>query len=85
MQMRFQLDAGFNTKKVKVTVTYLDKGTGSWSIGLPGKDAAKIFQNKNSGGWKTETVTSSGISDLVLKYESGDDTTFHLIEVDRID
>jgi hypothetical protein len=84
-QMRFQLDAGFNAKQVKVTVTYLDKGTGSWSIGLPGKDVAKIFQNKNSGGWKTQTVTSSGISDIVLNYESGDDTIFHLIEVDRID
>lgn len=84
-QMRFQLDAGFNAKKVKVTVTYLDKGTGSWSIGLPGKDGTKIFQNKNSGGWKTQTVTSSGISDIVLNYESGDDTIFHLIEVDRID
>ena len=84
-QMRFQLDAGFNAKQVKVTVTYLDKGTGSWSIGLPGKDGAKIFQNENSGRWKTQTVTSSGISDIVLNYESGDDTIFHLIEVDRID
>ena len=84
-QMCFQLDAGFNAKKVKVTVNYLDKGTGSWSIGLPGNDGTKIFQNKNSGRWKTQTVTSSGISDIVLKYESGDDTIFHLIEVDRID
>ena len=84
-QMRFQLDAGFNAKKLKVTITYLDKGTGSWSIGLPGMDGTKIFQNKNSGEWKTQTVTSSGFSDLVLNYESGDDTTFHLIEVDRID
>ena len=83
--MCFQLDAGFNAKKVKVTVNYLDKGTGSWSIGLPGNDGTKIFQNKNSGRWKTQTVTSSGISDIVLKYESGDDTIFHLIEVDRID
>ena len=84
-QMRFQLDAGFNAKKAKVTVTYLDKGTGSWSIGLLGKDGATRFQKKNSGAWKTQTVTFSGISDLVLKYESGDDTIFHLIEVDRID
>jgi hypothetical protein len=84
-QMRFQLDAGFNAKKAKVTVTYLDKGTGSWSIGLPGKDGATRFQKRNSGAWKTKTVTFSGISDLVLKYESGDDTIFHLIEVDRID
>jgi hypothetical protein len=83
--MRFQLDAGFNVKKLEVTVTYLDKGTGSWSIGLPGMDGIKIFQNKNSGEWKTQTLTSSGFSDLVLNYESGDDTTFHLIEVNRID
>ena len=84
-QMRFQLDAGFNAKKAKVTVTYLDKGTGSWSIELPGKDGATRIQNKNSGAWKTQTVPFSGISDLVLKYDSGDDTIFHLIEVDRID
>lgn len=83
-QMRFQLDAGFNAQQAKVTVTYLDKGTGSWSIGLLGKDYAKIFQNENSGRWKTQTITPSEISDLVLMYESGDDTIFHLIEVDRI-
>ena len=83
--MRFQLDAGFNAKKLKVTVTYLDKGTGSWSIRLLGMDGTKIFQNKNSGVWKTQTVTSSGFSDLILNYESGDDTTFHLIEIDRIE
>ena len=83
-QMRFQLDAGFNAQQTKVTVTYLDKGTGSWSIGHLGKDYAKVFQNENSGRWKTQTITLSGISDLVLMYESGDDTIFHLIEVDRI-
>ena len=83
-QMRFQLDAGFNAQQAKVTVTYLDKGTGSWSIGLLGKDYAKVFQNENSGRWKTQTITPSEISDLVLMYESGDDTIFHLIEVDRI-
>ena len=83
-QMRFQLDTGFNAKQAKVTVTYLDQGTGSWSIGFLGKDYAKVFQNENSGAWKTQTITFSGISDLVLMHESGDDTIFHLIEVDRI-
>jgi hypothetical protein len=84
-QMHFQLDAGFRAKQVKVTVTYLDQGTGSWSVGLPGKDGVKVFQNKDTGGWTTQTVTLSDISDLVLKYESGDDTIFHLIAVERID
>ena len=82
-QMRFQLDPGFNAREVKVNVTYLDKGTGSWSIALPGKDGTTRVQNTNSGEWKTKTVTLAGITELVLKHESGDDTVFHLIEVER--
>jgi len=83
-QMRFQLDAGFNAKEVKVSVTYLDKGTGSWSIGLPNKSGATRIQNTNSGEWKTKTVTFSGLTELVLNHESGDDTVFHLIELERM-
>jgi hypothetical protein len=81
--MRFQLDPGFNAREVKVNVTYLDKGTGSWSIGLPDNKTVTRVQNNNSGEWKTKTVTLSGITELVLKHESGDDTVFHLIEVER--
>jgi hypothetical protein len=81
-QMRFRLDAGFNAKEVKVSVTYLDKGTGSWSIGLPDKKGATRIQNTGSGEWKTKTVTFSGLTELVLNHESGDDTVLHLIEVE---
>ena len=83
-QMRFRLDAGFNAKTVKVSVTYLDKGTGCWSIGLPGQKDTTHIQNTGSGEWRTKTVTLSGVTELVLSYESGDDTVFHLIEVERI-
>jgi hypothetical protein len=84
-QMRFQLDASFKAKSVTVSVTYLDQGTGSWSIGLPAKDGSTLIQNTDSGGWKTKTVTLAGVTELVLNYESGDDTVFHLVEVTRID
>ena len=67
-QMRFQLDPAFNAKNVSVTVTYLDKGTGSWSFGLSGQVGAASVK-----------------TDLSLKYESGDDTIFHMIEVERMD
>jgi hypothetical protein len=83
-QMRFRLDAGFNARTVKVNVTYLDKGTGSWSVGLPGKKDATRIQNTGSGEWKTKTVTLSGDAEFVLNHESGDDTVFHLIEVERM-
>jgi hypothetical protein len=82
-QMRFHLDAGFAAKQVKVSVTYLDQGTGSWSIGLPGKEGATSIQNTNSSEWRTKVVLLSGVAELVLKYESGEDTVFHLIEVER--
>ena len=82
-QMRFQLDPGFNAKGIDVTVTYLDKGTGSWSLGVPGKEAKTSIQNADSGAWKSKTVSLSGVMELSLKYESGDDTVFHIIEVAR--
>ena len=81
--LRFRLDPGFPAKQVKVRVTYLDQGTGSWSVGLPGKDGATRIQNTNSGEWRTQVVSLSGVTELVLNYESGDNTLFHLIEVER--
>jgi len=81
--LRFRLDPGFAAKQVKVRVTYLDQGTGSWSVGLPGKDGATRIQNTNSGEWRTQVVSLSGVTELVLNYESGDNTLFHLIEVER--
>jgi hypothetical protein len=68
---------------VKVKLTYLDKGTGSWTIGLPEKKQTTLIQNTDSGQWKTKTVAFSEPTELVLNYESGDDTVFHMIEVER--
>lgn len=82
-QLRFQLDPRFAAKQVKVSVTYLDQGTGSWSIGIPGKDGATRIQNTNSRDWRTQVVSLSGVTELVLNYETGDNTLFHLIEVER--
>ncbi len=82
-QLRFQLDPRFAAKQVKVSVTYLDQGTGSWSIGIPGKEGATRIQNTNSRDWRTEVVSLSGVTELVLNYETGDNTLFHLIEVER--
>ena len=82
-QLRFQLDPRFAAKQVKVSVTYLDQGTGSWSIGIPGKEGATRIQNTNSRDWRTEVVSLSRVTELVLNYETGDNTLFHLIEVER--
>jgi hypothetical protein len=82
-QLRFQLDPGFAAKQVKVSVTYLDQGTGSWSIGIPGKEGATRIQNTNSRDWRTQVVSLSEVTELVLNYETGDNTLFHLIEVER--
>jgi hypothetical protein len=82
--MRFRLDAEFKATGVKVNIIYLDRGTGAWSIGLPdNKDATRV-QNSDSGEWKTRTVTASGMTELVLKHESGDDTIFHMVEIERM-
>jgi hypothetical protein len=82
-QMRFQLDRAFAARELKVSVTYLDQGTGSWSIGLPGQASATRIQNTNSGKWRTQAVTLPRVAELVLSYEAGDDTVFHLLEVER--
>ncbi len=81
-QMQFKLDDAFRASAVKVNVTYFDKGTGSWSIAIPGKSTGTLVQNTDSGEWKTRTVALTDVSELVLKYEAGDDTVFHMIEVE---
>ena len=82
-KMRFNLDPAFAGKELKVSVTYLDQGTGSWSIGLPGQASATRIQNSNSGQWRTQAVTSPRFAELVLTHEAGDDTVFHLLEVEH--
>jgi len=71
--MRFRLDDAFAPKSAQVTVTYLDKGKGTWSMEF-GESRIEHVQNTNSGLWKTKTVPFSGASEIVPKYESGDDT-----------
>lgn len=83
-QMRFLLDKNFKAKDVNLHVTYLDKGTGSWSVGSLGAASATQIQNSNTGEWKTKSVLISNPDELIIKYESGDDTLFHLIEIERI-
>lgn len=84
-QMRFQVDPRFEAKSLKMSVTYLDKGTGSWSIEVPDKTSTTVIQNTNSGTWKVKTLSLTGANELKLKYISGEDTVFHLIEVERVD
>ncbi|TWU38198.1 hypothetical protein [Novipirellula artificiosorum] len=82
-QLRFKLDEAFLATTVKVNVTYLDRGTGSWSIGLPGQSGRTHVQNTDGGVWKTQTIELTDVAELVLKHEAGDDTVFHMIAVER--
>ena len=82
--MRFKLDEAFRASSVNVNVIYLDKGTGFWSIAVPGDSAGALARNTDSGEWKIRTVALTDVSELVLKYEAGDDTVFHLIEVECV-
>ncbi len=85
-QMRFKLDETFKAKAVTVSVTYLDKGTGTWSMGIFGSSGTKRVQNTSSGLWKTEMVSLPGLAlgELMLRHERGDDTVFHLVEIERV-
>ncbi|MEX0324312.1 MAG: hypothetical protein AB3N63_19295 [Puniceicoccaceae bacterium] len=86
-QMRFQLDKAFTAEKVQISVTYLDRGTGKWSLGVAEK-AFKQVSNKGSGKWKSLKVTvprkTLKNAELLLNYEGGDDTIFHMIQIERI-
>jgi hypothetical protein len=85
-EMRFQLDETFQASAITVSLTYLDKGTGTWSIGTSGRLNSTRVQNTNSGLWKTETVSlpGSAVGELLLKHEAGDDTIFHMVEIERV-
>lgn len=77
---------------VSVTVTYLDKGTGSWTLQYgTGSDNSFVQKKYNTNTWQQTTVSVpvssltgnlSGGSDLTLT-ANGSDTYFHMIEVDR--
>ena len=87
-KLRFRLNEKFEGDRVEVRVTYLDRGTGQWSLGVSGKSGGKQMYNSNSGEWKTLRVeVSRNIlrdAELMLNYEGGEDTVFHMVEVERI-
>ena len=85
-QMRFRLHEAFKADALEVSVTYLDRGQGSWSLGVSGQTDKKMIRNSGSGEWKTMMVDVSRAAlrnaELLLNYEGGDDTVFHMIEID---
>jgi len=86
-KMRFQLDERFDADRIDVSVTYLDRGKGRWSVGISGKSVKKQVRNTGSGEWKTMSVTmprkTLRNAELLLNYEGGDDTVFHMVEIEK--
>lgn len=81
---------------VALRVVYLDQGTGTWSVHYDSVDdankTAMMVTNTNSGRWKEQTITledgnfnnrADNASDIILTQVSGDDTTFHMLELTR--
>ena len=85
--MRFRVDDAFAADQVAVSVTYLDQGLGAWSLGVSSSPDKEVVHNGDSGRWKTITVsmpqTRLRDAGLLLNYESGADTIFHMIEIER--
>ena len=84
-QMRFELDDAFQADSIAVNVTYLDRGRGAWSLSVIGSPEKEFFRNGDSGQWKTVQITMprKRLQDakVLLNYEGGDDTVFHMIEI----
>jgi len=97
-EMFFTLDKNFYSNsglhKLKIAVTYFDKGTGEWSLNYydgKAKTAAYTVHCTNTGRWITKQVElAADVShrlehntDFTLKYQGGDNTIFGMIEVTR--
>ena len=78
-ELRFELDEAFRAPAIKVSVTYLDKGNGRWTI-----SGIKGIVNTNSGEWKTVEHVLNRDQPITLNYYDRDDTIFHLVEVDAV-
>ena len=97
--MRFKLDAGFfpspgSPQNVSISVIWLDKGRGVWSVSCPGTGGdgrVEIVPNENTGIWKTRTFHMEDVvlgdsgkrADVTLQHEDGEDSIFHMIELER--
>jgi hypothetical protein len=84
--LRFKLHEAFPAKSAIVRVTYLDRGKGSWAL-VVGNQQTLNVENGNSGSWKVAELALSPAdlqpAVLQLRYLGGDDTVFHLIEIER--
>jgi hypothetical protein len=95
--MRFQLNTAFAnslTGDLRMYVRYYDQGTGSWrltysSVDNPNK-VARTLTNTGTNTWKEVMVTVNDYkftrsgpnsSDIGLEYVTGDNTAFHMIEL----
>ena len=80
---------------IKVRIIYLDRGNGQWGLFCNRnnkEEAAYEVRCQNSESWKEKTVIINQAlfngslergADLILKHLGGDDTIFHLIEIER--
>jgi hypothetical protein len=99
-EMWFSLNKNFfadnnRPHKVKITIAYLDKGNGKWSLNYVsnnGKVEKYQIQCSNKNKWITKEIEIDDLytnkkmehqTDFSLKYLSGDNTLFSLIELTR--
>ena len=100
-QLRFKLHQAFfaepeKNHSVDLRITWLDRGTGVWSLayaGADGKEKSSLVTNTGTGTgtWRTQRMhlqqaRFNGLlhdADLLLRYESGEDTIFHMLEIER--
>ena len=81
--------------QVELTVTYLDRGRGQWSLCYnngTSKTMARMVRCRDSGSWQKIVVDlddahfNGGLerdSDLTIKHINGDGTLFHMLELQR--
>ena len=97
--MVFRLDKHFfrcsSHSRVRIRLVYLDRGNGTWALdylGRQGEKRAVSVTCKNSNTWKELNLTlddarfgvrQSWQHDLILRYLSGSNTVFHMIELAR--
>ena len=83
-------------QSVTVRVVYFDRGHGAWALayaGANGKAEALRVTCEDSGHWREKTVELkdarfdhrlSKDADLALEWLNGDDTIFHILEINRL-